>query len=75
MDSTELEVLVLDGTLVVSLPGTRYSVRYSLDEGKHELRASDYPIDLDTRSIISQAEFMGRAWRMAHEKARELGWI
>jgi hypothetical protein len=32
-------------------------------------------MQVDRRSPLSQAEFVGKAWTMANEKARDLGWI
>jgi hypothetical protein len=34
-----------------------------------------YPMQVDRRSPLSQAEFIGKAWTMANEKARDMGWI
>jgi hypothetical protein len=71
-----LHVEVLDDEIVITLPGTNYAVTY--------YRAIAFPQRLLTKSHsggedhdapITQAEFHGRAWRLANDKARELGWI
>jgi len=71
-----LHVEVLDDELVITLPGTSYAVTY--------YRATAFPQRLLTKSHsggedhdapMTQAEFHGRAWRLANDKARELGWI
>jgi hypothetical protein len=71
-----LHVEVLDDEIVITLPGTSYAVTY--------YRAAAFPQRLLTKSHsggkdhdapMTQAEFHGRAWRLANDKARELGWI
>jgi hypothetical protein len=39
------------------------------------LYAKDFPLMGDPRSEMSQAEFIARAWKLANDRARELGWI
>ena len=72
----DLHVEVQGVEIVVTLPGTDYAVTY--------YRASAFPQQLLTKSHsagedhdppMTQAEFHGRAWRLANVKARELGWI
>jgi hypothetical protein len=67
---------VLDDEIVITLPGTNYAVTY--------YRATAFPQWLLTKSHsggedhdapMTQTEFHGRAWRLANDKARELGWI
>ena len=71
-----LHVEVLDDEIVITLPGTSYAVTY--------YRATAFPQQLLTKSHsggkdhdppMTHAEFHGRAWRLANDKARELGWI
>jgi hypothetical protein len=40
-----------------------------------QLHAKHFPEEVDRRSPISQAAFVGKAWKLANDKARELGWI
>ena len=70
----DLRVLVvLDGdTIVVTMPGTSYSVTYrKLHDSM--LVASD--MRDDPHSPISKHTFRAQAWIAANDKARELGWI
>ena len=71
----DLRVLVvLDGdTIVVTMPGTSYSVTYSKLHDSPLLVASDIRDDPD--SPISKYTFRAQAWIAANDKARELGWI
>jgi hypothetical protein len=71
-----LSVAVQGDDIVVTLPGTTYVVTY--------YRATAFPQQLLTKSHsgredqeapMTQAEFHGRAWKAANDKARELGWI
>lgn len=72
----KLYVEVLDDEIIMTLPGTSYAVMY--------YRATAFPQRLLTKShsggedhdvLMTQAEFHGRAWRLANQKARELGLI
>ena len=40
-----------------------------------QLHSKHFPVEVDRRSPISQAAFVGKAWKAATAKARELGWI
>ena len=40
-----------------------------------QLLARNFPRDDDSRVPMTQAEFLTRAWKLANDKARELGWI
>src|SRR6516225_2620855 len=71
--SEELRIEVEGEELVVTLPGTSYAVRYC--KLANQLHSKEYPMEVDRRSPLSQAEFIGKAWTMANEKARDLGWI
>ena len=66
-------LVVLDAhTIVVTMPGTSYSVTYRKRSEPWRF-ASDIRDDKD--SPISRWTFRARAWTAANEKARELGWI
>jgi hypothetical protein len=58
-------------TIVVTMPGTRFSVTYRMLE---DPQRSDLMLD-DRDAPITRAEFLARAWKAANDKARELGWI
>jgi hypothetical protein len=72
----DLRLQVQGDEIVVSLPGTDYVVTY--------YRAAAFPQQLLTKSHsgredqsapMTQAEFHARAWKVARDKARKLGWI
>ena len=71
--SDNLRIDVEGEELLVTLPGTSYVVKYC--KLANQLDCSEYPTEVDRRSPLSQAEFIGRAWTMANEKARDLRWI
>jgi hypothetical protein len=71
----DLHVEVEGGEIMVTLPGTRYAVTYYKPANSRQLHGKHYPEEVDRRSPISQATFVGKAWKVANEKARELGWI
>jgi hypothetical protein len=70
-----LRLDVVDDEIVVSLPGTSYSVTYYKPANSPQLLGRNLPNKDDTRIPLTQAEFLERAWRIANDKARELGWI
>ena len=71
----DLRVLVvLDGdSIVVTMPGTSYSLTYRKLHDAPLLVASD--IRDDPHSPISKHTFRAQAWIAANDKARELGRI
>ncbi len=71
--SVDLRTEVEGDELLVTLPGTSYAVRYR--RLAKQLYCKEYPMQIDRRSPLNQAEFVAKAWRIANEKARELGWI
>jgi hypothetical protein len=70
-----LRVDIVDDEILVSLPGTSYSVLYFKREGSPQLSARHIPMMDDLRTPLKLSEFLSRAWREANAKARELGWI
>ena len=71
----DLHIEVQGGEVMISLPGTRYAVTYYKPANSRQLHGKHFPEEVDLRSPISQAAFVGKAWKLANEKARELGWI
>jgi hypothetical protein len=69
-----LRVQVLDDEIVVTLPGYRYSADYKA-EGSSRLVVRYSSLQKDLRIHMTAAEFRAKAWKIANEKARELGWI
>jgi len=70
-DLPVLVVLELD-TIVVTLPGTSYSVSYRKVRDTPWLAVSDVRDDPDSQ--INKYTFRAQAWMAANDKARELGW-
>src|SRR6187551_1115953 len=68
----DLHVEVEGDEVMVTLPGTRYAVTYYKPANSRQLNGKHFPEEV---SPISQAAFVGKAWKLANEKARELGWI
>ena len=75
MADYDLHVEVHDGEIAVTLPHTDFAVTYHRLATDPFLYAKDFPLMGDPRSAMSQAEFHARAWKLANDKARELGWI
>ena len=71
----DLHVEVEGGDIMVTLPGTSYAVTYYKLANSPQLHGRHLPDQVDRRSPISQAAFVGKAWKLANAKARELGWI
>jgi hypothetical protein len=71
----DLHVEVEGGDIMVTLPGTSYAVIYYKLANSPQLHGRHLPDQVDRRSPISQAAFVGKAWKLANDKARELGWI
>jgi hypothetical protein len=73
MTDAELKVELLGTDIIVTMPGTRFSVTYRKFANARQL-SSDFIRD-DRDAPIKRAVFLARAWRLANDKARELGWI
>ena len=73
MATFELEVW--DGHITVTLSGTSYTVTYYKPKRSPQLLAKRIASDDDPRAPMTGSEFLASAWRLANEKARELGWI
>ena len=70
-----LHLDVVDDEIIVTLPFTIYTVTYYKPPNSPQLLAKNFPSKDDSRVPLTQAEFLARAWRVATDKARELGWI
>jgi hypothetical protein len=68
----ELSVEVIGNHILVTLPGTRYSVTYFKPRGQPWLAAKNI---VHEDIAMTSAEFLAKAWKVANDKARELGWI
>ena len=61
--------------IIVTLPGTSYSVTYYKPANSRQLLAKNLSMEDDRRPEMSLSDFLARAWTLANEKARSLGWI
>jgi hypothetical protein len=59
----------------VTLPYTRYSVTYYKPANSPQLLAKRFTGKDDPNAPTTKAEFLAQAWKLANDKARELGWI
>jgi len=72
-DTIRLNIEVEDKVIIVTLPGTTFRVNYNKAKKSDGLVA--FGIHGDKDAGVSQVDFLVRAWRIANDKARELGWI
>ena len=70
----ELRVQVLNDDIIVTLPGSHYSVTYYKPAKSPQLVAKFISDRDDPRVAMRLSEFLALAWRLANDKARELGW-
>ena len=70
-----LNVEVRGRDIVITMPATTYTVTYRKEPNSHGLLASNFTRKDDGRVPVTSAQFLARAWRLANDKARELGWI
>jgi hypothetical protein len=72
-ESVRLRVELDGDDIIVSMPGTQFRVIYQRQPSAAGLVARDWRNS--PGSGILQKDFLARAWRVANDKARELGWI
>ena len=72
---TELEIEVRDGDITITLPGSKYTVTYYKPTNSPQLLAKRIATRDDPSVAMTLSEFLAGAWRLANNKARELGWI
>ena len=75
MERWDLDCRVQDDEIIVTLLATHFSVTYYTPPNSPQLLARNFPKEHDKRASMSQAEFLARAWKLANDKAKELGWI
>ena len=68
-------VLVSGNDIVITLMGTSYSVTYFKRKNSPGLFAKDITLKDDPHIPMTSAEFLTGAWKLANDKARDLGWI
>ena len=71
----KLGIQVSGNEIIITLLGTSYSVTYFKRGGSPGLFAKDIANEDDPRVPMTSAEFLAKAWKLANDKARELGWI
>jgi hypothetical protein len=71
----QLELHVEDGDIIVTMPGTKYTVTYYKPDRSPQLYARLITAKDDPRAAVNLSQFLAAAWRAANTKARELGWI
>ena len=69
-----LKVEVQNGVIVITMPGTTYTVTYYKPENSPQLLAKNISHRDDPHVAMTVSEFLAEAWRLANDKARELGW-
>jgi hypothetical protein len=74
-DKRDLHVEVQGDQIVVTLPRSLYRVTYYKQAKSPQLLAWDIPDREDRYAPMKLADFLAKAWKLANEKARELGWI
>jgi hypothetical protein len=76
-DPSELHVEVRADEIIVVVPHSTYAATYcrSRDSSSLVLTQVSSPDKDDPRSTQTAAQFLGLAWQVANDKARELGWI
>jgi hypothetical protein len=72
-ETIRLRIEVESDVITVTLPGTTFRVIYSKPKKSPGLVA--FGVHGDTDAGLSQVDFLARAWRVANDKARDLGWI
>jgi hypothetical protein len=68
-------VEVRDDEIIVTMPGTSYAVTYCKPANSSQLLARRIAESDDKRTSMSLSEFLTLAWKLANDRARELGWI
>jgi hypothetical protein len=71
----DLRVAVVDHDIIVTMPGTGYSVTYYKPTKSPGLLAKRIADKDDPRADLSLSDFLAAAWHLANLRARELGWI
>ncbi|MGB6770248.1 MAG: hypothetical protein WBE50_19580 [Methyloceanibacter sp.] len=73
--TTVLRVAVQGSELVVTASDTDYVMTYYKPANSPQLLARSFPRKEDRRVSMTLADFLTAAWKLANDKARELGWI
>lgn len=71
----ELRVKVQGDDIIVTMQETGFRVMYRKPHREPRLVAKGDYFPGEQKGPIPRAEFLARAWKLANDKARELGWI
>ena len=73
---SKIIVEVLDDEILVTMPGTSFSVVYEKTKNNRLIASSFSGRKVqDERNMVSFPNFLSLAWTAANEKAKEIGWI
>jgi hypothetical protein len=73
---SKIIVEVLDDEILVTMPGTSFSVVYEKTTNNRLIASSFSGRKVQNeRSMVSFPHFLSLAWTAANEKAKEIGWI
>jgi hypothetical protein len=73
---SKIIVEAFDDEIVVTMPGTSFSIVYEKTKGNQLIASSFSGRKVqDKRSKVSFPHFLSLAWTAANEKAKEIGWI
>jgi hypothetical protein len=75
MSREELVCEVRDDEIIVTLPDTGFGVTYFKPADLPQLIANKFPRENEKGAALTHSEFLARAWKLANDEARELGWI
>ena len=70
-----LRVQVVDDEIIVTRPGSFYSVTYYKPDRSPQLIARRMADRDDLRISMTLSDFLSQAWKLANDKAKALGWI
>jgi len=72
---SDLRVEMIGYEILVTLPQSHYAVTYYKPKNSNQLLAKRISDKDDPRIPMTGAEFLAKAWKLANNKAREVGWI
>jgi glucose-6-phosphate dehydrogenase assembly protein OpcA len=73
MSRWELDCQIQGNEIIVSMPDTGWSVTFYKSANSPQLLARAR--EKERGGVMGEADFFARAWNLANDKARELGWI
>ena len=72
---SDLRVEMIGDEILVTLPQSHYAVTYYKPKNSNQLLATRISDKDDPRIPMIGTEFLAKAWKLANNKAREVGWI